>query len=86
VKLDPVIERMRARDDQATGLACEMLGLKLPDADIAEVYEDIKRRCERAHFGRNDREMIVSLMANIGFWAVVEAMEREIREDEEANP
>jgi|LakMenEpi03Aug12_release.lakeMendotaPanAssembly.Ray.scaffolds.fasta_scaffold529083_2 hypothetical protein len=86
MKLDPVIERMRARDDQATGLACEMLGLKLPDADIAEVYEDIKRRCERAHFGRNDREMIVSLMANIGFWAVVEAMEREIREDEEANP
>lgn len=81
VKIDPVIERLRARDDQATGLACEMLALKLPGADIAEVYEDINRR-----ESRNDREIIVSLMAIVGFWAVVESMEREIREDEEGQP
>lgn len=86
MELDPVIERLRARDDQATGLACEMLALKLPGADIAEVYEDIKRRCEQAHESRNDREMIVSLMATVGFWAVVESMESQIREDEEGQP
>jgi hypothetical protein len=82
MNIDPVIERLRSCDDQATGLACEMLGLKLPGADIAEVYEDIKRRCEQAHEGRNDREMIVSLMATVGFWSVVESMERQIRESE----
>lgn len=81
MKIDPVIERMRAHDDQATGLASQMIAAMLDGHGICQLHRRIKERITIEAENQDDPiEGIKSLLALVGFWTVIEALEREVRE------
>jgi long-subunit acyl-CoA synthetase (AMP-forming) len=85
MRLDPLVEQCRAHDDRVLTVIKDLM-VTHPDggAFVVSVYNRIKDDIRNKAPQTSDHAgCIAAALANVGFWTVVEALERDVRE---ANP
>jgi hypothetical protein len=84
MRLNREIERRRAKDDPAIGLIADVMKTHGSDF-VEEIYQRVWRRSLDQRNGEA-QAVVHNTLAIIGFWTVIESIEREAREAREANP
>ncbi len=82
MKTPPEFERLRAHDDQAVGVATEMMAILAPLVPASDIYRQIQSNIRAAKDNDDPVGAAIGVMSLVGFWAAIESMERSIRESE----